>query len=120
MVTGGVIILAGVTLDKNSWVSKLIRDKIIFTWEWNKSADDAVGNVDYNRVHHIMVKKHKWDKIMKDPNWKKVRRIIVKTLKKGKESILSEKHREYERRLSFKDHTIVVRFIKGPNGLIEL
>ena len=49
----------------------------------SKLAKEAVDEIGPNRIHHIMQKKHAWDKLMPNANWDKIKPLLEKTLSKG-------------------------------------
>ena len=87
--------------------------------QYNKSAEDAVGNCDLNKQHHIMDQsKHNWNKLFpKGPDWNKVSPILVKVLQEGQER--SEGGGIYKKILVYKGETVVVRFVKDVQGFVK-
>lgn len=118
--TAGVITVAGVVAKAGSWIYNTVH-KWFQKRAFDKSAEEAINGCDDNRKHHIMNPKHRWTKLNKNPNWKNISPILIKVLQDGDEKF--EKNVEtgvqYIRTLVYKGETVVVRFIKGANGLIK-
>jgi hypothetical protein len=112
----GVIVVGGVVVAAGSWIDKAVKNWFAAR-AFNKSAKSAVNNCDSNKRHHIMNSKHNWNKFNKDPKWNNIAPILIKTLKKGSEQW--ERGDQYIRTLVYKGETVVVRFIKGADGLVK-
>lgn len=112
----GVVIVAGVVVKTGTWLHNKISNWF-FLRGFNKSAENAVNNLNSNKRHHILNRKHNWHKHNRNPNWGNVAPILIKTLKEGSEA--REYGNQYTRTLIYNGHTVVVRFIKNAKGLIE-
>ncbi len=91
---------------------------------FDKSATDAVNGCDSNKRNHIINNKihdHNWKKLFngKDPNWNQLAPILIKALKEGSESAFNKSMNIYERALSYRGYTVVVRFIKALDGTVK-
>ena len=87
--------------------------------KFNKSAQDAVGNCNSNKQHHIIGQsKHNWNKLFpKGPKWSGVAPILIKVLQDGKET--AEGGGTYLRTLVYQGQTVVVRFVKDTEGFVK-
>lgn len=112
----GVILVAGAVVEVGSWIYNAV-----VNWfearEFNKSAEDAVNSCDSNKRNHIMQPKHNWNKFNKDPKWNDVAPILIKTLQEGVET--QERGKQCIRTLIYKGETVVVRFMKDTEGLVQ-
>lgn len=112
----GIIIVGGVVIAAGTWTYKAVT-KWFAVRAFNKSAENAVNNCNSNKQNHIMNSKHNWNKFNKNPKWNDISPILIKVLKEGTEQW--ESKNQYIRTLVYKGETVVVRFIKGADGLIE-
>ena len=121
----GVVIVGGVALAAGTWLLTTILNFFAagpvesFQDAWDRSASDAVSRAgsDANKRHHIMDPKHNWNKFDRDPNWSTVSPIIAEVLRRGSEQW--ERGDVYIRTLVYRGHTVVVRFVKTADGLIQ-
>ena len=112
----GVVIVAGVVIQVGSWLYNVIK-KWFEDMAFNESAENAVNSCNGNKQNHIMKPKHNWNKFKRNPQWSDVAPILIKVLKDGYEKW--ETGNLYLRTLVYEGETVVVRFIKGVDGMVK-
>lgn len=126
VVVGGAIYIGGVAIYKVSgWIAEQVTNWLA-SRALAKQVDDAVdelGDVDSNRVHHILLEKHNWNSLVpgphKDPNrWNKIKEIIRKVLMEGTEMPYGSFARK--KVLHYRGKIVEVTYRKFPDGTIKI
>ncbi len=73
--------------------------------------------IDDNKQFHILQEHHAWSRLFENPDWKKVRQIILKVLQKGKEVPYKTVSKKV---LKFEKETIEVIYRKFKSGKIRI
>ena len=90
----------------------------------NVSNKDNLDELNDNNINHIKNgsknSNHKWEKLVPDKNWEKMKKIIREVLENGNEKEKNSKHQIFEKTLEIDGHKVQVRYKKFPDGTVKV
>ena len=90
----------------------------------NASNNDNLDELNDNDINHIKNgsknSNHKWEKLVPDKNWEKMKNIIREVLENGNEKEKNSRHQIFENTLEIDGHKVQVRYKKFPDGTIKV
>jgi len=88
----------------------------------NKTAEKALAKLDKekNKQNHILKSKHAWKKVVKNPNWKSVRKLMKQTLTNGKEEKYDGSPVVKIRSKKINGQTVQVTFVRNSKNSISV
>ena len=90
----------------------------------NASNNDNLDELNDNDINHIKNgsknSNHKWEKLVPDKNWEKMKKIIREVLENGNEKEKNSRHQIFEKTLEIDGHKVQVRYKKFPDGTVKV
>ena len=90
----------------------------------NASNNDNLDELNDNDINHIKNgsknSNHKWEKLVPDKNWEKMKKIIREVLENGNEKEKNSRHQIFEKTLEIDEHKVQVRYKKFPDGTVKV
>ena len=90
----------------------------------NVSNKDNLDELNDNNINHIKNgsknSNHKWEKLVPDKNWEKMKKIIREVLENGNEKEKNSRHQIFEKTLEIDGHKVQVRYKKFPDGTVKV
>ena len=90
----------------------------------NASNNDNLDELNDNNINHkkngSKNSNHKWEKLVPDKNWEKMKKIIREVLENGNEKEKNSRHQIFEKTLEIDGHKVQVRYKKFPDGTVKV